>query len=87
MLETNLHKDFTVMAIKLTVSFYLCSASQFHVFLPCLTFKRPFSIVSKTLVDTFNQEKVLVGVFSMIAKLCEGSFPALVDIQVDVGMI
>ena len=39
----------------------------------------------KALVDTFNQEKALVGVFSMIVKssrnLREGSFEALVAAQ------
>ena len=39
----------------------------------------------KVLVDTFNQEKALVGVFSMIVKssrnLREGSFEALVAAQ------
>ena len=31
----------------------------------------------KVLVGAFNQEKALVGVFSMIVKLHEGSFQAL----------
>ena len=39
----------------------------------------------KAIVDTFNQEKALVGVFSMIVKssrnLREGSFEALVAAQ------
>ena len=51
-------------------------ASQFHVYLPWG--QHPFSIVNvKALVDTFNQEKALVGAFSVIMKT-DGSFAALV---------
>ena len=60
----------------------IVSASQFHVYLPwgqCL-----FSIVSnsvlnvKAVVAAFNQEKALVGAFSVITNLRMELFEALV---------
>ena len=59
----------------------IASASQFHVYLP--RGQRLFSIV-KVQVGPFNQEKVLVGVFSVIVKTnCEtdGSSAALVNVD------
>ena len=36
----------------------------------------------KALVGTFNQKKALVGAFSVIIKLQEGSFPVLLNSQI-----
>ena len=51
----------------------LVSASQFHVYLQCLN-----SVLNvKALVAAFNQEKALVGAFSMITILRMELFQAL----------
>ena len=44
----------------------IASASQFHIYLPWG--KRPFSIVSQSIVGAFNLEKTLVGAFSVIVQ-------------------
>ena len=44
----------------------IAMGTQFHVYLPWG--KRPFSIVSQSIVGAFNLEKTLVGAFSVIVQ-------------------
>ena len=52
------------------------SASQFHVYLQWVSARLEYCLKCESTSRCFNQEKVLVGAFSVIVKT-DGSFAAL----------
>ena len=62
------------------------SASQFHVYLAWVNPHLALCLNVKVLVSTFNQEKALVGAFSVIVTT-DGSFAALILSSTSIGNI
>ena len=61
------------------------SATQFHVYLP--SGQGPFVLNVKAVVAAFNQEKALVGAFSVITNLRMELFGALLATLLGLGWL